>query len=301
MSRPGESVPESRALTVRDWFFVFAGVGAALLMPGPVVASGFLGISPMQAAFALATQVVLAPTFIVTIASLGRQFQYRRAARPAERLALTLVGWQVASAVPNLDTTIQYLAVVNNMDRVINWPVCRWSLAGISLLLAVVVACLSHSLCGRRSHWLQSLSVIVVVALLFWAPLDMLRRSGPWPSHAAASTTQALLIRDAFYCVPHGLVFGVPAIATLLSWCQRPRGWLWTEWVSAVSALALALLWLVMVAVSAHPGPAGPVWNGLVWSVWALVVCALSVLYCIRAKSAGAARIPPPARRADRQ
>ena len=52
----------------------------------------------MLAMFVLAIQIVLAPAFVVTIASLGRQLQYRRAAKAAERLALTLVGWQVASA-----------------------------------------------------------------------------------------------------------------------------------------------------------------------------------------------------------
>jgi hypothetical protein len=249
----------------------------------------------MLAMFVLAVQIVLAPAFVVTIASLGRQLQYRRAAKAAERLALTLVGWQVASAVPNLDTTINDLAIASGTDLVVNWSACRWGFAGGTLLLALLIACLCHALRGRRSHWLQSVGLMVALALLFWAPLDVLHRARPWPAALLRPpfTAQALLIRDALYCVPHGLIFGVPAVATLISWGQRPRGWLWTEWVSAISAVVLAVMWLVMVAINVGPSLAGSVWSGLVWFVWFLVVYALSAFYCVRSVSGDAAKIPP--------
>jgi hypothetical protein len=299
MRRPVESMPEPRAFTLRDWFFVVAGVAAASLMPGPFAGAWFLGFSLPLAVFLLAVQIALAPAFVVTLALLGRQLQYRRAAKPAEGLALTLVGWQIASAVPNLDTTINDLHTAAGTNLAFDWSAWRWGFAGVTLLLVLLTVVLCRALRGRGGAWPQSLGLVAAVALLFWGPLDVLNRERPWPAAlllGTPHTMQALLIRDALYCVPHGLIFGVPAVATVMSWRLRPRGWLWTEWLAAASSLVLALLILVMVAINVfenRPG-AGWVWSGLVCSAWLLVVFGLSALCSIRVASGAAAKTLPP-------
>ena len=200
--------------------------------------------------------------------------------------------------MPNLDTTINDLAIASGMDLVVNWSACRWGFAGGTLLLALLIACLCHALHGRWPHWLQSVGLMVALALLFWAPLDVLRRARrPWPAAALLRppfTAQALLIRDALYCVPHGLIFGVPAVATLIQLgAKASDGWLWTEWVSAVSAHGVGSDVAGDGGDQRHPGLAGTVWSGLVWFVWLLVVSTLSAFYCMCSVSGGAAKIPP--------
>ena len=146
---------------------------------------------------------------------------------------------------------------------------------------------------------MQSLGVVAAVALLFWGPLNLLKRELPWPAWLVSGppySAEALLIRDAFCCVPNGLVFAVPAVATLISWSRRPRGWLWTEWLAAVSSLVLALLLLMMVAINVlEIGPAaGWVWTGFIWSAWLLVVCGLSVVCSTRAAPRVTPKTLPP-------
>ncbi len=287
---PSKPLPEPREFTVRDWFFVVAGVATASLMPGPFAGVWLLGISLGVAILLLAVQIALAPSLVVTFVLLGRQLQYRRAARPAERLALALVGWQISAAVPNLDTAINDLHIGVGMSPDFNWSAWRWGFAGVTLLLALLTVGLSHALRGRGWAWLQSLGVVAALALLFWAPLNVLNRDPPWPAWlvpGAPYSSEALLIRDAVCCVPNGLVFAVPAVATLVSWRHRPRSWVWTEWVSAGSALVLALLWLAMVAISVieNGPPAGWIWSSFVWLAWLLVVSGVSALYVVQTGS----------------
>jgi len=286
VSSPVESRPEPLAFTIRDWFFVVVGVAAAALTPGPFPGPWFLGWSLPLAVFLLAVQIALAPAFVVTLALLGRQFQYGRAAKPAERLALTLVGWQIASAVPNLDTTINDLHTAAGAAVPFDWTAWRWGCAGVTLLLVLPIAVVCRAL-RDGWRWLQSLGLVAAVALLFWAPLNVLNRACPWPAAlvpAPPYTFDALVIRDAVSCLPNGLVFGIPAVATWISWRNKPRHWSWTEWVSAGSAIILTLLLGTLVAVDSLTNRPlmSTVWTAFVWAVWLVAVTGVCTLYVTR-------------------
>jgi hypothetical protein len=255
---------EPRSLTLTDCLAMVAGFGVAIAyrqippMPPPTMGIAipvWLIVAWWSLGVLLAT--ALATAFVVV----ERQFMFRRPARPAEWVAILLGILIFREALPDLDDLV-------NRWLPPEWPTQSFSTSrGIVGAIGAVVFLVGLAVLGlmRRvlPHALKTIVLVASILGLLWGPIRVFSMEVHWliPSPPIEPTSPAILwvwleIRKYLGLLPLGLLFGIPAMATLKDWRAREsKGRLWTEWPGPAIGLVLCLFWLVSLYLLRSESP----------------------------------------------
>jgi hypothetical protein len=250
---------DPRSLTLADMMSIIAGaaVGVALLGTGRFALPVAPYLPPLPLWFPillLCSWCLLTLGASTSFAVIGRQMAFRRPAFAAEWLSILLALSLFKETVPSVDGLVNrwfpYPWVSTAFGQ------CEWILAGAGLfvaLLGILVLAWGHRVCAP---WAKTVLLAASLFLLLWLPLEVLARDGsvlfPAPPERAPRWIIALAteIRVSIGRLPTGLVYAIPAVATLLQWKARgAAGRKWTEWPGPVVALLLGLFYLVSLYV----------------------------------------------------
>ena len=231
-------------MTLVDLMALVAGVGASFALvaslPGPNVLR-----SPLEQLVYSVIRLFQGLSLALSAVALARVAAYRRMPTPAEWLGL-LVGTSLLTDLPEfrVDSWIYaYRWAFPSLDP-LSYTGARWFGAG--LFLAAIVIGLGVLRLGRRAFptWLKTIALALMAPLGMGGPLWVVAQYGAdWisPAGGFGPGTASTLHRGACLLaagLPMGLLFGVPAIASLNE-RSSGRQWSWIEWaVLSISTLA---------------------------------------------------------------
>jgi hypothetical protein len=266
-----------------DLMAIVAGVGVAapawppLAVPPPIIPFSLpiwfvIGVGLYWCILALAAGA--------SLAVLARQARYRRKVRPAEWLGF-LIALELVR-LPNLDEAVN--ACFSHQWLVESFGICRWIIAGIALV-GIFTGLLMLVLLGRwLPCWLKTVALTLLAILFLWGPAQasMLEFNSLLPAMSKFGPDWFFWIvvelRRSPGAIPAGLLYGIPATATLRSWrSPTSKPWLWTEKVGAGAGflVGLTLLGFLYFGRSEWP-PDGLRAERIVTPCWILAVWALS-------------------------
>lgn len=228
------SKPEPRGMTIAELLLFVAGFAIAFRL------ETFWGVMS-----------------VLPAAILWRQFAYRRAAHPAEWLAILLMTYFLAQQTLDLDRSADWF-----FKRIGTSPsVTAGRLQFAAIVSGALMVALGTVWFSRRwlSSWVITILVAAAATVWFRWPTVAFALALPWllpqPSAPASDLPGWLNVELRMHLshVPALLVFAIPAVAALFWW--RKRTWIWTEWASVFVAILAATLMLVMLYVLRQESP----------------------------------------------
>ncbi len=179
----------------------------------------------------------------VAAAVVVRRITYGRMPRPAEWLALAIAMHFLSTSIPTVDTLVEFLAHIRQTPA--DFEVWRWAIAGIGVALSVIMLLVAR----QCTDWLRTILLCAMITLLMWGPCAVvsLQFSYLFPSldwlGDGWTFWFSVNIVNRIGAVPLALLFGLPAVATILARrADRFRRLVWTEWVAMAIATALGLM-----------------------------------------------------------